>query len=214
MAKPTRGGNKTAQPKQAQPQEQPKEDPVLGPKGDPVEPDVAVGRVNRANYAKCEAGEPGYENYDINCQRCIWAYELLRRGYDVEALPNNDEFGYVWKYIDKVVKNKTYSDLVDMSVQPGQKDRITTVQQNIEKQMKEWGDGTRAFVRIDGHVFNVEQIDGKTVVFEAQTGNRGDLRRWLKFHNVARTRMMASIMRTDDVEFRDDLSNVVKRRGS
>lgn len=209
MAKPTRGGNKTAQPKQAQPQEQPKEDPVLGPKGDPIDAETAVVNVNRDNWRK---GLPGY---DINCQRCIWAYELQRRGYDVEALPNNDEFGYVYKYIDQVVKNKTYNDLIPVGVQAGQSDDIRTVARNIKNQMKQWGDGARAFVRMSGHVFNVEQINGKTYVFEAQTGRvYDDLMMELRRGSRNRTKMMAGIMRTDDVEFRDDLSNVVKRRKS
>lgn len=33
--------------------------------------------------------------YGVNCQRCVQAYELRRRGYDVEALPKpkKNKFG-------------------------------------------------------------------------------------------------------------------------
>lgn len=52
---------------------------VIGAQGEPMEPEEAI----QANPRYDEGG--GYKN---NCQRCVPAYELRRRGYDVEALPN------------------------------------------------------------------------------------------------------------------------------
>ena len=50
-----------------------------GVRGRPMEVDPAARDAN-PNYAKGE-------EYRTNCQRCIWAYEMRRRGYDVEAKP-------------------------------------------------------------------------------------------------------------------------------
>ena len=59
---------------------------ALGKQGKPKTPEEALANANAANYNKDRA-------YQINCQRVVWAYELQRRGYDVEALPNNDNLG-------------------------------------------------------------------------------------------------------------------------
>jgi SPP1 gp7 family putative phage head morphogenesis protein len=52
---------------------------VIGTQGEPMEPEEAI----KANPRYDEGG-----GYKSNCQRCVPAYELRRRGYDVEALPN------------------------------------------------------------------------------------------------------------------------------
>lgn len=53
--------------------------PILGGQGSPMNIADALRGAN-PNYA------PG-TRYSVNCQRCVQAYELRRRGYDVEALP-------------------------------------------------------------------------------------------------------------------------------
>ncbi len=44
-------------------------------------------------------------DYATNCQRCIVAYELIRRGYLVTAQPNRDENYDVLRFWDKMGKN-------------------------------------------------------------------------------------------------------------
>lgn len=96
-----------------------------------------------------------------NCQRCIYAYEMQRRGYDVEALPRifdgTDRLPYMYD------KNGW------LAVMDGAKAVDFPSRNTIQKmadQMANWGDGARAIVRVQwkggrsGHVFMAEQLGG------------------------------------------------------
>jgi hypothetical protein len=106
--------------------------------------------------------------YSINCQRCVPTYELRRRGYDVEALPNLDnsyskkvkEVASVWQnpQIQKVTAPKGTCS--------------TTISVELEKQVEAWGEGARAQVVVGwaksarGHTFVVETVNGKAVLID------------------------------------------------
>ena len=113
---------------------------------------------------------PRYKNrsdpkYYKNCQRCVPAYEMRRRGYNVIAKP---------KPLN-VLKD-------DLSLRPQLAwdnpviTRVTrNLQTNIEKDMLSWGDGARAQIVIylknsGGHTFIAEQVKGKTIFADPQTG--------------------------------------------
>lgn len=112
------------------------------------------------------------DEYQNNCQRCVAAYELRRRGYRVQAKPaivNADG-----KLSDKdAAAAKWYSDLFDnirwySARGDGRMD--------IELLMDNWGDGARAevYVKWDtgySHVFVAEQANGKTYFIDPQTGS-------------------------------------------
>ena len=101
-----------------------------------------------------------------NCQRCVPTYEMRRRGYNVTAKPQpysdtkNDELAVnpwcMWKN-PKIFSYKT--------------------RQDIETAMQKMGDGARVEISIvwekngAGHVFCAEQINGRTVFVDPQTGN-------------------------------------------
>ncbi|MDD3020938.1 MAG: minor capsid protein [Alphaproteobacteria bacterium] len=120
--------------------------------------DVAV--VN-PNYTK----GPEYRD---NCTHCVAAYEMRRRGFDIEATPtvNRDpyKFGrwrkifqnYNWNYTKATRKNKQASEIADS--------------------MLKWGDGARAEIRVEwdggnsGHVFVAEVKDGKVLFLDPQNG--------------------------------------------
>ena len=114
-----------------------------------------------------EGANPFYKggaqgDFSENCQRCVVAYELRRRGYDVIALPtySSDPLPYGSKWKGAFQKAKT----IDVgSTNP------KTAQLNLEKQMKSFGNGSRGIVKIPGHVFNVENIGGKITYLDAQT---------------------------------------------
>lgn len=112
---------------------------------------------------------PKYETdkaFQDNCQRCVPAYEMRRRGYDVIAKgkylnydPLASDYTIVWD--DPIHIQCTTSNGKD----------------EIEKYMKEYGDGARIEIGIKwkdmpqkGHVFVAEQIDGKTVYYDPQSG--------------------------------------------
>ena len=112
-----------------------------------------------------------YSEFSANCQRCVFAYEMRRRGYDVEALPTyeNDEIprGGNWQ---RAMSGMT---VVDVG-----KTTTTATMKNIERQMKDWGEGSRAILRLkwaggnSGHVINVEYANGKLNVWDAQSNSR------------------------------------------
>lgn len=162
---------------------------ALGKKGEPKSiGDATVG--TNPNYS----GD--YSEYSMNCQRCVIAYELRRRGYDVEALPTfeGDKLPLV-----RYSKNKLYSGAWRGAFQKSKLESVGAktsqgVIDNIEKRMTDFGPGSRAVIQIfykggGGHVFNVENVGGKVVYIEAQTG---------KVKNIQNT---LSMVHTGDVNF-------------
>ena len=82
------------------------------------------------NYGK------GNANYGTNCQRCVPAFEMRLRGYDVEALPSDGNHDGVRYFPDK-----NTSDMI----QCGGRGKF---KKDVEKRMREWGDGARGLVRM------------------------------------------------------------------
>lgn len=151
--------------------------------------------------------------WQINCQRCIWAWEAQRRGYDVEALPNtrdaNDNLPYMYdpQGWPNVIKNGGAS-LV------GLPSRNTIVK--MDAQMKEWGDGARAIVRVkwkrgnSGHVFVAERRGDTTVYADPQTGKLVNIKSYMDDAVKGETKLL----RTDNAEFTNLIEKAVKRRGA
>ncbi len=116
------------------------------------------------------------DEYTRNCQRCVWAYELRRRGYDViasEKILNGDTLSIMtnkngWANVAKNGINQL--ERMDSSTGNGCK-------KNIEAYMKTCGDGTRAIVRVrwqnyqSGHVFIAEQVGDTTRFIDPQSGD-------------------------------------------
>lgn len=155
--------------------------------------------------------------YRQNCQRCVWAYEMQRRGYDVEALPTykGDDLprNGNWMGIAESNITKTY---IAADIWSGQKNSIKSEVENATKTMSGWGEGSRGIVRVawtksSGHVFNVEYKNGKVLAYDAQTGKSyGNLTDALK----GTKRGYSYIIRTDNVTFKtSEVSKYVKERG-
>lgn len=116
----------------------------------------------------------GKTEWTENCQRCVYAYELNRRGMEVEAKPkpaNNDPLGNIgWT---QVMENQTWQ-------QVGSRSRDKTVR-NIEAAMQGFGDGSRAVVYVQwknnrsAHVFIAEIHNGITVYLDPQKGTTRDI---------------------------------------
>ena len=74
---------------------------------------------------------------------------------------------------------------------------------NLASQMKRWGDGSRAIVRVgwanstSGHVFNVENRRGRMHYVDAQTGDRVNIKQYLGQANPSTVRLV----RTDNLRF-------------
>lgn len=114
--------------------------------------------------------------YDTNCQRCVPAYELRRRGHNVEAMPNHEEKGsgtskrlfFVgWEcFIDADVKGA-------LNYQPAvHKDRMLEDLKNLQ-------DGARVAIiwtwrrtKIS-HAITCEKISGQLIFIDPQNGKTG-----------------------------------------
>lgn len=176
-------------------------------KGIEAAPEEAVMRVNASNYAKGKY-------YQENCQRCVWAYEMQRRGYDVEALPSyaGDKMPYSgnWKGISNTPLTPEY-----VGANWFQPNSIKTEVTNTTNVMAKWGEGSRGIVQVawkggGGHVFNVEYKNGKVTAYDAQTGKMSSLNAALKDTKRGYT----AIIRSDNVSFNDSqISKYVKTRG-
>lgn len=143
--------------------------------------------------------------YCINCQRCVAAYEARRRGVDVVAKPaildGTDRLPYM---MDKKGWANVYQDgLESIETVPGKTG--TAVQKNICARMAEYGDGTRAIVRVQwqsggGHVFIAEQYHGNTIFLDPQSGDI-DVSRYFNKGMIKPSK--TRLLRIDDKAFTD-----------
>ena len=107
------------------------------------------------------------KEWKVNCQRCVPAYEMRRRGYDVIAKPNN-----AWGKSDYLSHNSNKA-FENADVHWG---LSGTGKRDIERLLKEWGEGARAEVGVSwkgansGHVFVAENVGGKVVYIDPQSG--------------------------------------------
>ena len=86
------------------------------------------------------------------------------------------------------------------------------VMDNIADKMHSYGDGSRAVIQIlyrggGGHVFNVENDNGRIVYIEAQTGKIKDMPRTMK---SVRTDSV-NIVRVDNLRVSERAKNFVKK---
>lgn len=174
---------------------------AIGEKGRPISASEAIKEVNP--YRNIEYGD-----YSENCQRCVVAFELNRRGYRVEAEAaggSGDPYprGNYWA----------------TAFQGGKLENVGAgstagVNKNISQKMESWGNGSRAIVKVEypgtnnGHVFNVEYHSGKLYYFDAQTGVQYKNRS--VFNHV--TQGTVQIMRSDKLKIADNVRDMVRKR--
>lgn len=152
-----------------------------------------------------------YAEFSQNCQRCVMAYEMRRRGYDVMALPTYQG--------DTMPANGNWtSSMSGMTrVSVGKSTERATINA-IEKQMSDWGEGSRAIVRVKwaggntGHVFNVEQKNGKLQVYDVQSTKRKTGKAYLKETMQYTTLSRTELFRTDNATPTDSMRFMVRPR--
>lgn len=108
--------------------------------------------------------------YDYNATHCVQAFELRRRGMDVEAtgLPEELFPGLVGGGGRPLAEVESAWGVRFTAEQP---DRITAA-------FKRYGPGARGFVAVlwrfgGGHVFSAENVGGKVRFVDPQTGEAG-----------------------------------------
>lgn len=133
--------------------------------------DQAIDRLPRLDSNVSQADilsqtNPNYgkgKEFEGNCQRCVPAYEMRKRGYNVTAksLPCNDD---IYQYEHLSMWDNPQEIMCSGS---GLRD--------IKQYMKAWGDGSRAEISIDfkdldySHLIVAEQRAGKTIFVDPQT---------------------------------------------
>ena len=108
--------------------------------------------------------------WENNCQRCIVAYELRRRGIDVKAMPCLEDEIAESKFRKNWYKFNGNAKWIFQSIS-GANNRKNYI---IQK-MKEFGKESRATIYIDygddgAHVFSVENINDEIIFIDPQTG--------------------------------------------
>ena len=184
-------------------------------------PELALSRTN-PNF-KGRAGDP----YSINCQRCAVAYELQRRGYDVEALGNFGRQDGHSSYAG-ILKNFGLKDGDDVRCGGWEgwegwrkATSPTKAVSNVHDAMESWGNGSRGALVLtramgSGHIVNLEFINGKVHLNDGQTGKsfvgKKAVREYLTNQRTDFSNLR--IFRTDNATLRTEaLPELVKMRG-
>lgn len=173
---------------------------ALGEKGRPMSTDRAVLGANPYH-------DLGRE-YQENCQRCVVATEARYRGYDVIAQPTYD--GDSMPHGDNYAKNFKNAKVENIS-----RSTSSAAKNDIERRMKQYGDGSRAVLAVQwkgrnssGHVVNLVQRHGKTYVYDGQTGKQYKLS---DLTSASRPGNM-QLTRVDNLEFSDQARQAVRKR--
>ena len=157
---------------------------------------------------------PDYREYSENCQRVVVAYEARRRGYDVTAQAtfpgdtlNQVAYNDDARGISRGRWMGAFQNAKPVNVSSTNSDGVMN---NIKNQMSNYGNGSRGVVQIfykggGGHVFNVEQQNGKTIFIEAQTGRVKNMDQVMNFVRPDRV----ALVRTDNLKFSDRAKNFV-----
>lgn len=165
-----------------------------------------------------------YDAYSENCQRCVVAYELRRRGYDVIAQPTYQ--GDKWKTskeINGIPQDRWRGAFRHAKTELVGDQKMSKTLDNIENKMKEYGSGSRAVISIEykgrggrGHVFNVENVNGRIVYIDAQDKTWGNSHRYtradmMNMMDIVKTRK-TTITRTDNLRISDRAKHFVTPR--
>ena len=156
------------------------------------------------------AVNPNYESgkngvWENNCQRCVVAYELRRRGIDVKAMPclEDARAEEIFKSKWEKLNGKAKWDYRVSSEANKRKDYVI-------KQMEKWGEGSRATIYVDygngkAHVFSAELVNGKVMFVDPQTGEfNAD-----KYFSRQKSSLFA-IARVDKLKIDDYINGVVE----
>lgn len=173
----------------------------------------------KTDAEKLEQVNPNYDTgerkWTNNCQRCVVAYELQQRGYDVTSLPfkANDEIGNsgiaVWNFD---ANNKDNDP--GFAIVPLKSDFKKVAKDSFDK----WGDGARAIVRVqwqrqyggNGHFFIARRVGDKIIYEDPQSGKIRDIEDTLSKCTPNYKKIW--IMRVDNRDVSDKVKYAVQNR--
>lgn len=179
---------------------------ALGDKGRRMSVDEALIGAN-PNRSKTFA----YSEWTENCQRCVVAYELRRRGYNVTALPTSkkDDLPMQIEY-GNVMYGKWNRAFKNAKMEKVGGSNYKEAQQKLEAKFKEWGSGSRAQIVIPGHVFMAEKLGNRMIYVEPQSGKRYDSKDI--FRDISKRGLQEiRVVRTDNLKISDKAKQSVKQ---
>ena len=184
---------------------------------------VSKGNPMSVNNADDKNANPDFEKKDsakINCQACVIAYEARRRGYDVEATLNTRGS------VNSAVSRDWTCPLVDPKT--GIPRQATPVSGGTAEKVYKWLEqnvkpGERYILeciwkgRGSGHVQNLEIVDGKMRIVDAQSGKilEGESLKARINQMSLRGDKVPTLLRTDDLAFNPGICDkllIPKRR--
>ena len=167
---------------------------AIGEKHEPYPIKLAIKKAN-PNYS------PSSDSYSMNCQRCVLAYELLRRGYNVQAKTykgDKDRYLYLWS----------------LAFGKAEKCPVANMREISEWTRRHSDNGCgRYIVHIawdegSAHVFNLELKNNHLISVDAQTHRMSVLKEYVTRRD---TEGYMLIYRTDNVKFNRKIYGVIKR---
>lgn len=189
---------------------------AIGEKGEPLSPHEAMSGAN-------PFFDKHYEEFSGNCQRCVVAYELRRRGYDVtaQATFDNDKLPFRVDKFNSDGSQNAYWMGAFQNAKPiavgtrnyvTRKEGIEKTISNIEKKMRKFGDGSRAIIQFktskSGHVFSVENVKGVITYMDPQVGKYVIINKMLEDASISRTQ----VIRTDNLRISERAKDCVTTR--
>jgi len=172
------------------------------------------------NYGKAS-------EYSVNCQSCVVANELRRRGYNVTALPNLQKTGNIpyelsmrtnWAWIDPktmvMPKKQTAGGIYDITRSGALKSKsIKELTKELVELVKEPGRYHIDFAwkgKNSGHIITLEKLhNGKIIIYDPQTGK---MKNWKELSKKISLRYGVSVLRVDNLLVNTDIiDGIVKK---
>ena len=172
------------------------------------------------NYGKAS-------EYSVNCQSCVVANELRRRGYNVTALPNLQKTGNIpyelsmrtnWVWIDPktmvMPKKQTAGGIYDITRSGALKSKsIKELTKELVELVKEPGRYHIDFAwkgKNSGHIITLEKLhNGKIIIYDPQTGK---MKNWRELSKEISLRYGVNVLRVDNLFVNTDIINGIVKK--
>lgn len=182
--------------------------------------EVSTKGTNVENYEKSKNAPYGSlerREYTENCQRCVIAWEMRRRGFNVQADKwQNNHLG--------AGNRNLYAGFVDFdsykmqgyNVKPNGEKYSSRSQliKAMEKDMLDTPEGSRFILQWNwknfncGHTVNAEKVNGKIIIYDAQDNTSMSIKDLIDNKSIKATSL--EMFRTDDKIMKTNLEGIIK----